>query len=268
MPAAPSHDVHMIGSRHAFSLVELSIVLVILGLLVGGILAGQSLIRASELRAIGAEQARYMAATYAFRDKYFAFPGDMRNATSFWGDQAAGTGACADPDIPNGTPGTCNGNGDGLLLASLEGFRYWQHLGLAGLVEGNYTGIADTGGSWDVTPNGNVPVSKYSGGLWTARALTVTTGTNGRYHGNYGNHYQFGADETGAYNDTSILTPQDAWNVDVKHDDGIPWSGRIIGFHATTCTTSTNASTYSGTYRLDDNTTLCRLMWTWDKFTR
>ena len=73
------------GKRSAFSLVELSIVLVILGLLTGGILSGQSLIRAAELRSVTTEYSRYTAATYSFRDKYFALPGDMSNAESFWG---------------------------------------------------------------------------------------------------------------------------------------------------------------------------------------
>jgi prepilin-type N-terminal cleavage/methylation domain-containing protein len=64
----------------AFSLVELSIVLVILGLLVGGVLSGQALIRASEMRSITAQANQYRAAIYSFRDKYFAIPGDMANA--------------------------------------------------------------------------------------------------------------------------------------------------------------------------------------------
>ena len=68
----------------AFSLVELSIVLVILGLLTGGILAGQSLIRAAQLRAVSTEYSRYVASINSFRDKYFGWPGDLRNATAFW----------------------------------------------------------------------------------------------------------------------------------------------------------------------------------------
>src|SRR5438552_4058186 len=80
--------------RQAFSLVELSIVLVILGLLVGGILSGQSLIRAAELRSVTTEFSRYLAAVQSFKDKYFALPGDMANATAFWGI-AGGTGSDA-----------------------------------------------------------------------------------------------------------------------------------------------------------------------------
>jgi prepilin-type N-terminal cleavage/methylation domain-containing protein len=78
-------------ASRAFSLVELSIVLVILGLLVGGVLSGQSLIHAAELRAVTTEYQKYMTAVRSFKDKYFASPGDMNNATSLWG-VAAGTG--------------------------------------------------------------------------------------------------------------------------------------------------------------------------------
>lgn len=69
-----------------FSLVELSIVLVILGLLVGGILGGQSLIHAAELRAIPTETEKYQTALNTFRMKYFALAGDFDKATSFWGN--------------------------------------------------------------------------------------------------------------------------------------------------------------------------------------
>ncbi len=58
--------------------------LVILGLLTGGILAAQSLIRAAELRSVNTEYNRYITASQAFRDKYFALPGDFSSATRFW----------------------------------------------------------------------------------------------------------------------------------------------------------------------------------------
>ena len=131
---------------NAFSLVELSIVLVILGLLTGGILAGQNLIRASELRAVITEFQNYNTAVNTFRDKYFALPGDMRNATAFWGDQATGTESCSDGSVPDGTPGTCNGDGNGNITSAagvIEYLRFWQHLSLSGLIEGSYTGYTE-----------------------------------------------------------------------------------------------------------------------------
>ena len=68
---------------YAFSLVELSIVLVILGLLVGTVLTGKSLIRASELRSVVSQFQAFHAAHNAFKDKYFSIAGDMNNATQF-----------------------------------------------------------------------------------------------------------------------------------------------------------------------------------------
>ena len=76
--------------QQGFSLVELSIVLVILGLLVGGILSGQSLIRASELRSVTTEYQTYVTSLGTFRDRYFALPGDLSNAASFWSTVASG----------------------------------------------------------------------------------------------------------------------------------------------------------------------------------
>ncbi len=104
--------------RAGFSLIELSIVLVILGLLTGGILTGQNLIRAAELRSVTTEFQTYQTAVMTFRDKYFALPGDMRNATDFWGS-AGGGGQGAACSSANATTGsTCNGDGNGQINGS------------------------------------------------------------------------------------------------------------------------------------------------------
>jgi len=99
--------------KQGFSLVELSIVLVILGLLVGGVLSGQSLIRAAELRKYITLQDRYRTALLSFRDKYFALPGDMTNATAFWGAKSATNCLNNAGAAVNTATGTCDGNGDG-----------------------------------------------------------------------------------------------------------------------------------------------------------
>jgi len=160
----------MLQTKHAFSLVELSIVLVILGLLTGGILGGQSLIRAAEMRSISTEHARWVAAAQTFRDKYFALPGDMSNATKFWG--TADAASCS--LTSTGDARTCDGNGNGVLNYSFSGntahehFRFWQQLANAGLIEGNYSGtrnyLSTDGGEnqqWDNYQRAvNVPGSK------------------------------------------------------------------------------------------------------------
>lgn len=130
--------------KKAFSLVELSIVLVILGLLTGGILAGQSLIRAAELRSITSDFSRYLTATQTFRDKYMAIPGDMNNAVSFWNRQINQAWCLPTSGATVTTPGTCNGDGDGVIefagaaSQSSEFAQFWRQLAFAGLVEGDY----------------------------------------------------------------------------------------------------------------------------------
>ncbi|MBN8542908.1 MAG: prepilin-type N-terminal cleavage/methylation domain-containing protein [Alphaproteobacteria bacterium] len=219
-----------------FSLVELSIVLVILGLLTGGILAGRSLIRAAELRSMPTEVHKYNAAMMAFRDKYFALPGDMRNAVRFWGAQAGGAAdgtdaACQALDFssPATTQATCNGNGDG-MIGWLESWRAWQQLANAGLIEGTYTGVpgllADT--TWG-TPGLNIPRSKVdpNGGYTYTWQGSVAVGNPSLFAGNYGNMLRYGGQN--GVDQAGYLLAQEAWNIDTKMDDGKPSTGNMRG---------------------------------------
>ena len=212
--------------KKGFSLIELSIVLVILGLLVGGILAGRSLIHASELRAVMNESTRYKTALYAFRDKYFALPGDITNATAIWGKDTTSSGACASQAGNAATPGTCNGDGDGYIgtgsTSGAEGTRAWQQLALAGLIEGNYTGYYDTGPK--LTRGVNVPISKQGAGGW---ALLYRSLAGGPVWGNIGNYLQYGAESAGELW-LGAVSAEDAWNIDTKLDDGQPDYGRLF----------------------------------------
>jgi prepilin-type N-terminal cleavage/methylation domain-containing protein len=228
--------------RTAFSLVELSIVLVILGLLVGGILAGQSLIRASELRAVTSEATRFQTAFQAFRDKYFAIPGDMTNATLIWGKDTAACNAAAGSA---GTPGTCNGNGDGILLMGAEIFRFWQHLSLAGMVEGTYSG-----GSTTVIGT-SVPASKLGNAGWSAVDYSsYNSGDTEKFAATYGNTLLFGTLYPGGFTDQPALSPEEMWNIDTKMDDGMPATGRMLSGKRIPCTNSTSATDYGTTYKL------------------
>lgn len=238
--------------QRGFSLVELSIVLVILGLLTGGILAGQSLIRAAELRSLTSEYQRYTAATQAFRDKYFAIPGDMSNAQSFWGVAHATPATCV-TTVGTGTQ-TCNGDGGGTLNVSTgsnEFLRFWQHLANAGLLEGSYTGVQ---GTPYYIPGVNAPPSRLSGNLWLATSVGVNAGTTVLFAGDYGN--VFGSPgSNGNYALTTAgslgLKPEEAWNIDTKMDDGKPSSGRVGAYKGNG--TNTNCTTGAGTAPPGDN---------------
>ena len=108
-----SHNLYnQLNKKSGFTLVELAIVIVVIGLLVGGVLQGQELIKQANIRSQIAQFEDINRATFTFRAKYNALPGDMNNATSFWGD-------LIDIDNPTiGTTATCNGNGDGIIYAT------------------------------------------------------------------------------------------------------------------------------------------------------
>lgn len=219
----------------AFSLVELSIVLVILGLLTGGVLAGQSLIRAAELRSVASEALRYQAALMAFRDRYMELPGDMVNATRFWGAADAGDGLGADCfTVSSNDKATCNGDGDGYirnpqgatgLWTYGERWHAWKQLANAGLVEGSYTGSTNSPSDNQAETGGvNVPFSKYANNIWLIVSLTKNTSGNvDLYDAPSGNmlHMQKTPDLW------SSLSPEEMWNIDVKIDDGKPAYGKL-----------------------------------------
>lgn len=220
--------------KRGFSLVELSIVLVILGLLTGGILAGRSLIRAAELRAISTEYQRFAAAANSFRDQYLSIPGDMNTATRFWGKYSANAWCLSNSGAAITSPGTCDGNGDGELTTagnaneSGERFQFWKQLALAGLIEGTYTGLAGSGGANSGVAGTNNPPSKLTNAGWGANHYN-TNGDANNFAQNYGNHFVFGADQAGNYNQTAaILTPEELWGIDTKLDDGKPGTGSVI----------------------------------------
>lgn len=244
--------------KNAFSLVELSIVLVILGLLVGGILAGQSLIHAAELRKTATDIASIKTSLYTFRDKYFGLPGDLNNATKFWGAADGGDGLGTDCYIANNNNATtCNGNGDGQVGTSVSGpesYRLWQHLVNAGLMSGQYTGV----------PGPSVIVN-YIDDVIGTNLPRSPMGTSIGYvisypWSNYG--YTNGVTMTrgnamviaGQKNPTTnaiegpAFSPPDTWNLDTKLDDGKPGTGffQIYGGY-TGCASSAANYTLSTT---------------------
>ena len=214
--------------KNGFSLVELSIVLVILGLLVGGVLSGQNLIKSAQLRKTIVQQDTFRIAIRSFRDKYFALPGDMSNATSFWGDKAD----CPDVAIVNGTPGTCNGNGDGQVrwntAVASEHYRVWEQLALGGLLEGKYDFVEATS-SMEAQ---NIGVA-YPGPFMSNS--TVIFGYVGPgmaltdYFLQTGHFLKFGTPNAGSTQlAMGIMQPDEAYNVDVKLDDGKPGIGAVM----------------------------------------
>lgn len=227
----------------AFSLVELSIVLVILGLLTGGILSGQSLIRAAELRAVTTTFQAYQSALHGFQDKYSAIPGDMNNAERFWGTDPDG---CPTHSVRVKKKETCNGNGDG-RLTDAEGFRFWQQLANAGLIEGSYTGVSGDTGTHAIVGD-NVPVTRISQVGFTVWFLGDSGGNANAFRLNYGNVFEVGKERSPGRTINAFLMSEEAWNIDQKIDDGKPGFGRLIVYNWDVCTHAADRNDVSTEY--------------------
>jgi len=244
--------------RHGFSLVELSIVLVILGLLTGGILTGQNLIRAAELRSVTTQMQRYQSSIYTFRDKYLALPGDMRNATDFWGSAGGnGTDNTCWAAQTKETPETCNGNGNGLVEGGIdrnirENFLFWKHLSNSGLIEGSYLGRSTLGVTFgDCGERGtDCPASKLGNGV--VRFNRVSTFEVPLHVFNF----------TTPESTTGPFAVDEAWGVDTKLDDGMPNTGKVRagGHGSVSCRTVDDLADPAIAYDLASTNAACNMM--------
>ncbi len=121
-----------LNGQKGFTLIEIAIVLVIIGLLLGGVLKGQELINTARVRALNNSVDGITAAWFSFQDRYRAFPGDYLNARStvnLPGAQAGGDG--------NGRVGLT-----GTTDAPAERGYVWAHLEAAGYITGGYDGAS------------------------------------------------------------------------------------------------------------------------------
>lgn len=124
------------GKQQGFTLIEIAIVLVIIGLLLGGVLKGQEMINNGKIKNAMNDLNGVTAASNAYRDRYKNLPGDdgpTNTITSRGGSWASLTG----------------GNGDGLVgnaaanpfagTPASENMLFWQHLRASGLITGDAT---------------------------------------------------------------------------------------------------------------------------------
>ena len=175
-----------------FTLIELTIVVVIVGLMTQMLLMGQSAIHNARVHDIITQQDGVRAAFMGFADRYRALPGDYAAASTSL--------ACV--------PACGNGNDNG-RIDSAEATLAWTHLSAAGYISGNYRMAGPT----DTAPNdANTPRNVYG--------AFITLGFDSAYgNGSQAAHHNI---KTGGMVPADIL-----WEADVKMDDGLPYSGEF-----------------------------------------
>jgi prepilin-type N-terminal cleavage/methylation domain-containing protein len=221
--------------RAGFTLIELSIVLVIIGLIVGGVLVGQDMIQAASLRATVAQIEKYNAAVNTFRNKYNAVPGDMIPAI------AATFGLLQLAPLSVGLQGMGDGNGlledaratgGGLNNNKFAGeiSTFWCHLSAANLVDGQFgsTGNSLLQPSTGVVLANVINVNQSIPAAKLGRSLSVTV-----ISGQGQNFFLLmpitKISTNGVYTVGSrAMTPIEAQNIDAKIDDGQPNTGIVL----------------------------------------
>lgn len=248
-----------------FTLIELSVVLVIIGLIIGGVLVGQDLIRAAQVRAQITQIEKFNTAINAFYGKYGALPGDLNAATAHqFGFTPRGTNAGQGDG--NGMIEWYSGSGNvGFAEGGGETGLFWVDLSSANglnvnMIEGSFSSATINPPASIVTTasmNLYLPAAKIGGGNY----VYVGGGSGGNA---FGISVPQSIDTTGTMTSSPGMTVQQAYSIDNKIDDGLPETGNVVAAYvsgnveviapnaaapsATTCFDTT-----SGQYSLSQN---------------
>lgn len=200
--------VNKVQNRRGLALVELSVLIVIIGFLIGGIIIGKSLIRASDISFILKQHDIFNSAVTAFKDKYNCLPTDCKN----W----AALGFIQDSNDYH--------KGDGIIDGD-EKIFFWDVLLKAKLIDSVGANIylpkiaesaVGNKGRWD---------------LWSPKDSKITNSGDGTYTALEGKNYYWLRGDVEMfsfpYSSAAIFLPEDAKDIDIKIDDGLPFRGIV-----------------------------------------
>jgi prepilin-type N-terminal cleavage/methylation domain-containing protein len=175
--------------RKAFSLIELSVVIIIIGLLTASVTAGIGVIKSAKTRAIVSDLKEYEASYYGFFSTYSGYPGDISNAAYFWSTAISGDG---DGNIEYGTGESTD-----------EFANAWVHLALAGFVPDDFEAL-----EYPTAEDEAIDfIMIYYSDLYSAFGNSITL-------------------ETDSF--AGVMTPLEAYQLDCKIDDCAPTIGEVM----------------------------------------
>jgi prepilin-type N-terminal cleavage/methylation domain-containing protein len=218
--------------QSAFTLLELSIVLVIIGLLAGGILVGNELIKNATLKKIIRQAESYKTAIFTFKNKYRCLPGDCSHATDFWPERDS---LDCIPQVgivylTSTGEETCNGDGNDKLdlivtPPTAEPYCFWQQLANAKLIPGTFDCSINT------LPGAGTQSGTVTQGARLLMGYNIEQDPNSFFYYMSGHVLVFLSvtGTAGAYNmQNPALSPADAYGLDSKVDDGKPFTGVMM----------------------------------------
>jgi len=183
------------SAEAGFTLVEIAIVLVIIGLLLGGILKGQEMITQAKIKNVVNDFNGITVAVTSYQDRYRFLPGDDKGATARWTTPASGDGDGVILGKYNATTAGATPTG------AEESNLFWQHLRLAGFVPGVTTGAG----------TGTQPLNAAGGMIGVQNAVTAGIGLG----------------FTGLTICSANIPDKVASAVDIQMDDGNSQTGQV-----------------------------------------
>jgi prepilin-type N-terminal cleavage/methylation domain-containing protein len=237
-----------LNPKKGFTLLELSVVLVVIGLIAGVITIGQEMVQSAARKSLMSQVKNYSTIVNTFKLKYSKLPGDIDTASNYW-------------------PGHTDGDGNRVIDQTGETKTSWQHLQAAELIPGNFP--LGTAGQYDAGID--APASELgSAGLalvhlnahnalnapptfpflvdrMTDRLVLVTTTDDyNDIHTMY--------EEAAAVNGSIILPVEHIRSIDMKIDDGVANDGTMVSLHCVTPNNATATLTGASVFDYDQTT--------------
>jgi len=234
--------------KKAFSLIELAIVLIILGLLVASVSIGNQILQQAQFKKIITNLQDFKVSIEVFDEQHNGLPGDLTNAQSFWP-------SCANQTSP--VTNNCNGNGNGKFEKNYEGMRIWEHLRLAGLLDNKYVGTDTSGNGNQFNPGNNAPKLPTGNGCYFASSESSSATW---YSLTSDQVIILGGTATNSSCDEGSFTPKQAYYLDFKIDDGKAETGKILSTEGESIKTSNPNDCSNGDYNLAIETETCRTL--------